>query len=301
MILISNNRLSILAIFLAVIASSCSKPAAEFVLDKEVVDAPALIKFNNTSKKSELYDWDFGDGATSTEISPEHKYLLSGKYKVSLTAKKGKKQSVAEKEIIVNPPHDCLVEMETNLGTMTILLYDKTPQHRDNFIKLAETGYYDGLIFHRVINGFMIQGGDPNSRNAVKGARLGTGGPGYQVPAEFDKTLFHVKGALAAARTGGPTNPEKKSSGSQFYIVQGKPMSEEQLKIYEAQKDIKYDEESKKILTTQGGTPFLDQEYTVYGRVVKGLDIIDKIAAVETNASDRPNNDVVIIKARVVK
>ena len=281
--------------------SSCSKPVAEFVLDEEGIRAPALVKFNNTSKKSESYQWDFGDGTTSDELSPEHKYILSGKYKVTLKAMKGKKESISEKEIIVNPPQDCLVEMETTHGTMTILLYDKTPQHRDNFIKLAETGFYDGLIFHRVINGFMIQGGDPNSRDAKKGARLGTGGPGYQVPAEFDKSLFHVKGALAAARTGGPSNPEKKSSGSQFYIVQGKPISADQLKIYEAQKDIKYDDESREILTNQGGTPFLDQEYTVYGKVVKGLDVIDKIASVETSAADRPLEDVKILRARVVK
>jgi peptidyl-prolyl cis-trans isomerase B (cyclophilin B) len=187
------------------------------------------------------------------------------------------------------------------MGTMTIQLYDVTPKHRDNFITLAEEGYYDGLLFHRVIYGFMAQGGDPNSKDAKPKAGLGSGGPGYQVDAEFNAKYVHTKGALAAARTGGSGNPKKKSSGSQFYIVHGKKVSEGQLNQLEVQKGIKYTEEQRAAYTEQGGTPFLDMEYTVYGMVVKGLDVVDAIAEVKTGKSDRPLEDVKIKSVRVIK
>ncbi|MDH3650389.1 MAG: peptidylprolyl isomerase, partial [Saprospiraceae bacterium] len=173
-------------------------------------------------------------------------------------------------------------------------LYDATPQHRDNFLKLADEGYFDSLLFHRVIPGFMIQGGDPESRNAPAGKRLGTGGPGYQVPAEFDPNLIHRKGALAAARTGGPVNPEKKSSGSQFYIVQGEPIGDNELKLFERRKGFDYGDEARAVYQEIGGTPFLDMDYTVFGEVIEGLEIIDKIASTATNADDRPMDDVIM-------
>ena len=175
---------------------------------------------------------------------------------------------------------------------MIIKLYDETPKHRDNFIKLAEQGYYDGLLFHRVIDGFMIQGGDPKSKDAPTGTPLGSGGPGYQVDAEFNKNLVHIKGALAAARTGGPSNPKKKSSGSQFYIVDGKKISEAQLKAIGQEKGIDYTDEQKRIFAEQGGTPFLDMEYTVFGQVIQGFEVIDEIAKAQKDRRDRPNQDV---------
>ena len=205
---------------------------------------------------------------------------------------KDNKQDTESKQLKIESPQKCYVEIETDYGSMTILLFDATPQHRDNFIKLAEDGYLNGLLFHRVINGFMIQGGDPNSRDAKPGEPLGMGGPGYLIPAEFVDTLIHTKGALAAARTGGPGNPEKKSSGSQFYIVQGKPLSDRELSIVEAQKDIRYTEAQRERYKQLGGTPLLDREYTVFGKVISGLDVIDKIANVATNPSDRPKQDV---------
>lgn len=287
--------------FIVLIAASCAKPLAKFAINADDKKAPSNIVFDNNSEKAESYLWDFGDGNTSTEESPEHKYYLSGKYNVKLVAKKGKKMSETEQEIVIDPPHDCLISMETNQGTMTIRLYDGTPKHRDNFIKLAEQGYYDGLLFHRVIDGFMIQGGDPNSKDAKPGSRLGSGGPGYTVPAEFTDEYAHVKGALAAARTGGPSNPKKASSGSQFYIVHGQKATADVLENMETRKDMKYTEATKKAYINQGGTPFLDQDYTVYGIVEKGLDIVDKIANVETDKSDRPREDVRIIKVRVIK
>lgn len=173
-------------------------------------------------------------------------------------------------------------EISTDYGTMKGILYNETPKHRDNFVKLANEGYYNGTLFHRVIQGFMIQGGDPNSKNAKPGQPLGMGGPGYTVPAEFNTQLIHKKGALAAART---ENPEKASSGSQFYIVQGRPVSATQL-------GANYTEEQKKIYQTIGGTPFLDNNYTVYGEITEGLDVIDKIAAVQKDGNDRPAKDV---------
>jgi peptidyl-prolyl cis-trans isomerase B (cyclophilin B) len=281
--------------------TSCAKPLAKFTLLEEDRKAPTTIIFKNGSEKAESFMWDFGDGNTSTEESPEHKYFLSGKYNVKLVAKKGKKESIMEKELIIEPPQDCLISMETTMGSMTIRLYDETPKHRDNFIKLAESGFYDDLLFHRVIDGFMIQGGDPISKNANKSTRLGSGGPGYTIPAEITDKYAHVKGALSAARLGDNVNPKKNSSGSQFYIVHGRNTSESDLTSNEARKDFQYPEDVKEQYMTNGGTPFLDQEYTVFGIVEKGLDIIDKIAETKVGPNDRPLEDVKILKVRVIK
>ena len=184
-----------------------------------------------------------------------------------------------------------LVKVSTEYGDMVIKLYNETPLHRDNFIKLAKEGFYNGTMFHRVISGFMIQGGDPDTRNAVPNAMYGNGGPGYTVPAEFNKALFHKKGALAAARTGGPSNPQKESSGSQFYIVQGKKYTNLELNTMEQQLGKRMTAEQKEAYMSVGGVPFLDMEYTVYGEVITGLEVIDSIAAVQTQ-SERPIKDV---------
>jgi cyclophilin family peptidyl-prolyl cis-trans isomerase len=246
-----------------------------------------------------------------------------------------------------------IVLIETSMGTIKIRLYDETPQHRDNFLKLVENHYYDSLIFHRVIKGFMIQGGDPESKNAAPGKSLGSGGPGYTIPAEFVyPQRFHKRGALSAARTGDQMNPMKASSGSQFYIVWGDVYSEVQLAGMEDQKKQQamqnyfqslamqrmdsiqkmqtandtaglnklqaeliglteaefkknpakggFTAEQKKAYSTVGGTPHLDGEYTVFGEVVEGLDIVGKIQAVQTGAQDRPVKDITM-KMRVVE
>ncbi len=284
-----------------ILLASCAKPVSSFMVEKNHSHAPSTIKFTNKSTNATKYLWDFGDGKTSEELNPEHRYVLSGKYKVSLTAIKENKNNMSAQDLILDPPHQCLVEMQTNMGNMTIQLYDETPLHRDNFIKLCESGFYSGLLFHRVINGFMLQGGDPDSKNAPAGKRLGVGGPGYTIPAEFVDNLVHVKGALAAARMGDAGNPKKESSGSQFYIVQGKPVSPSQLEMMGMQKGIKYSPEAIETFSTIGGVPFLDKDYTVFGRVIKGLEIIDAIAQVATDGSDRPNADVIIISAKVIK
>ena len=186
---------------------------------------------------------------------------------------------------------DYYVKLSTSYGDMVIKLYNETPKHRDNFLKLVKEGYYNDLLFHKVIKDFMIQGGDPQSKNAGPKQQLGSGGPGYTIPAEFNNNLIHKKGALSAARLGGPSNPQKESSGSQFYIVLGKTFSDAELSQMEL-RGKKYTEEQKKIYREIGGYPPLDNDYTVFGEVISGLDVIDKIAAVKTAPGDRPLQDV---------
>lgn len=238
------------------------------------------------------------------------------------------------------------VKINTSEGEIIVKLYDETPIHRDNFLKLAKEGYYNGTLFHRVIRDFMIQGGDPDSKGAVPNAVLGTGGPGYNIPAEIVyPKLFHKRGALCAARTGDEANPERKSSGSQFYIVWGKTYKEQELKQLEQQMTMiqkqnifnallaqhknevmtlrrnrdrialqelqdrlineteaklketgntSFTEEQKEAYTTIGGTPFLDNQYTVFGEVETGLEVVEKIQSRKTLRHDRPAEDVTI-------
>lgn len=192
-------------------------------------------------------------------------------------------------------PKQEMLLIETDFGNMKVKLYDSTPGHRDNIKKLAKEGYYDGTLFHRVIPGFMIQGGDPDSKGASPTQRLGSGGPGYTTPAEIG--AYHFKGTLAAART---QNPEKNSSGSQFYIVQGKPTTAQQLQSMAAQKGITYSPEDIARYEKHGGAPFLDNEYTVFGEVIEGMEVIDKIAGTQIGNADRPVKDVTM-KVKVVK
>jgi cyclophilin family peptidyl-prolyl cis-trans isomerase len=199
----------------------------------------------------------------------------------------------ARKSTKAMPPR--MAEITTNYGNIVVKLYDSTPLHRDNFIKLVKDGFYDSLLFHRVIDGFMIQGGDPESKNASDSVQLGEGeAPGDHIPAEFNKNYFHKKGALAAARD---DNPQKASSNCQFYIVQGKPYSDTALNMMECQLRndnpvFSFTDQQRRAYNTVGGTPFLDQNYTVFGEVVKGLDVVDKIATLPRDANDRPLQNV---------
>jgi peptidyl-prolyl cis-trans isomerase B (cyclophilin B) len=198
------------------------------------------------------------------------------------------------------------VELYTTAGNIVLRLYDSTPLHRDNFLKLVKAHYYDSVLFHRVIKNFMIQSGDPNSKTAMAGQPLGNGGPGYMVPAEFRPSLFHKKGVLAAARNGDDVNPEKQSSASQFYIVQGRKFTDRELDSIEVVrlKGYKLPVEHREVYKTIGGTPQLDQNYTVFGEVIKGLDVVDSIASTATSKGidkDRPLQDIRILKARLVK
>ena len=185
------------------------------------------------------------------------------------------------------------VVIETTYGNIKIKLYDETPFHKENFLKLVSEKLYDDQIFHRVINNFMIQAGDPKSKDAKPDQPLGYGDLGYTIPAEFNKNLFHKKGALAAARQPDNVNPDKESSASQFYIVHGKVYSNKELDLMEQRGvHIKFTEEQRKIYISVGGTPHLDYSYTVFGEVTEGIDIVDKIAFVKTDKRDRPLNDI---------
>ena len=243
---------------------------------------------------------------------------------------------------------DTLVVITTSYGVIKLKLYEETPLHRHNFLKLAQTGFYDSLLFHRVIKGFMVQGGDPDSKNAEPGEMLGNGDVGYTIPAEFVSKYYHKKGALCAARQGDDVNPQKASSGCQFYIVQGKKFTEMDMVTVESRmlnqtkqsliwkylgmpentglrnrfiahqqtrntdslnailaviepivaqemlvnKPYTYTDEQKKMYSTIGGTPHLDGGYTVFGEVVEGLEVVDKIAEAEVNGGSRPLNDI---------
>ncbi|MBN1790866.1 MAG: peptidylprolyl isomerase [Bacteroidales bacterium] len=193
-----------------------------------------------------------------------------------------------------------IVILQTSLGDIKIKLYDETPKHKENFIKLVQQGYYNGLLFHRVIPSFMVQAGDPNSRNARPGQPLGDGGPNYTIPAEFNAQYFHKKGAVAAARKGDDINPNKESSGSQFYIVQGRTLTAGQLAgLEKSAKHLPFTPEQLDAYSTQGGTPHLDNAYTVFGEVIEGMEVVDLISAVKTNERNRPFTDVKILKAYI--
>lgn len=250
-----------------------------------------------------------------------------------------------------NDSNNVRVDIETTMGDIQVMLYNDTPKHRDNFIKLVKEGYYNGTLFHRVINEFMVQAGDPESKNAPAGKQLGGGDPGYTIEAEFVYPKhFHKKGALAAARTGDEVNPERRSSGSQFYIVTGKAYNDNQLNQMEMQmkkmqqqaifdslaaqhrdsimnmrrnrdqaglqklqeelvaitmkeaskNPAKLTPEQREAYKTIGGTPHLDGQYTVFGEVTEGMDVVEKIQKAETLPGDRPKEDIKIIKMSIV-
>lgn len=284
--------------------------------------------------------------------------LLAGSVAVAaivggaVTLNKSRSSSKNIKEMTKqNKPGDVLVEIKTTEGDLTVRLFGDTPRHRDNFVKLAKEGYYNGVLFHRVINEFMVQTGDPDSKTAPAGKTLGSGGPGYDIEAEIVyPTHFHKRGALAAARQGDQVNPERRSSGSQFYIVTGKAYNDSTLNQMERQLQMmqkqnifndlarehrdsimtlrrnrdqaglqalqdelvaitekkaaeaptRLTSQQREAYTTTGGTPHLDNQYTVFGEVVDGMDVIDKIEKVETDSHDRPLKDVKILSMRVL-
>ena len=212
--------------------------------------------------------------------------------------KDAQQQAVAEQQVKQN--NNTMILLETTMGNIKMELFDDTPVHTNNFKKLVEQGFYDGVLFHRVIEGFMIQTGEPESKTAKPGDRLGAGGPGYTIPAEIIPAHYHRRGAVAAARTGDQGNPMRRSSGSQFYIVHGKATSADQLKAY-SRYGFEFSDEQLDVYATVGGAPTLDAQYTVFGQVVDGMDVVDKIATAEKDAADRPKTDIKIIKASIIK
>jgi cyclophilin family peptidyl-prolyl cis-trans isomerase len=190
------------------------------------------------------------------------------------------------------------IKIETNYGVIILKLYDNTPLHTANLVKLCKEHYFDSTLFHRVIPSFVIQGGDPDSKHAGPEKQLGDGDLSYLVPAEINAVNYHKRGALGMARD---NNPEKKSSACQFYIVVGKVVTEEQLNTISTKTNRVFSAEQKKVYTTLGGTPFLDGNYTVFGEVTKGMEVVDTIAQLARNAADRPNVDVRMLKVRVLR
>ncbi|MBR5803353.1 MAG: peptidylprolyl isomerase [Bacteroidaceae bacterium] len=200
------------------------------------------------------------------------------------------------------------VLFETSAGDFRVALYNETPLHRDNFIKLVDEGFYDSLLIHRTILGFMVQMGDPNSRHAKSGELLGGGKPAYTIPAEIRfPTLFHRRGALSMAREPDDINPEMASSGSQFFIVTGRPYMPQDLKPIEARVHAvtegayRYTDKVRQVYQDYGGAPHLDGQYTVFGHVVDGMKIINQIQMVPTDENDRPEEDIRIIRATIIK
>lgn len=274
---------------------------------------------------------------------------------VAFTAKgynqdKNQKENAMSLENTSAPISEPIVEIKTTMGDIVVKLYNDTPLHRDNFLKLVKEGYYDGVLFHRVIDNFMVQTGDPDSKDAPKGKMLGAGSPDYMIEAEIEYPQhYHKYGAIAAARTGDDINPERRSSGSQFYIVTGRRITEaqlqnlanqsvmpqrqelfrklagehaEQIKEWQAvgnqealenlqqqliervEKEIPDPVLSDKMIedyTTLGGTPHLDAQYTVFGEVLKGMDVVEKIQKAETDSYDRPLEDIKIISVKLLK
>ncbi|MEM7573018.1 MAG: peptidylprolyl isomerase [Bacteroidota bacterium] len=182
------------------------------------------------------------------------------------------------------------VLITTSLGDIKVMLYDDTPEHRDNFLKLVEDEFYNGTLFHRVIPGFMIQGGDPTSKGAAPGTNLGNGGPGYTMEEEIGKP--HIRGTLAAARSPDSSNPQRRSNGSQFFIVTGQRQTDQSLDRWQGMHNIQYNEAQRELYKTYGGRPDLDTQYTVFGEVVAGIEVADAITAVQRNSADRPVQDV---------
>lgn len=259
-----------------------------FEVPTQRLSAPVTVSFKAPEKGFDRFEWDFGDGSVADRPNSNHRYAQSGNYEVRLTAYRKRRATVFVQRLQIFPPETCLVEIETTHGVMVAELSAGTPLHRDNFLKLASEGYYDDLLFHRVIRGFVIQGGDPNSRKAAPGEILGHGASSRMIPAEIRDSLVHLRGALAAART---ANPEKKSNGSQFYIVHGRPVSDADLTQIENARNFRYRPELRAAYLQYGGAPQLDMEYTVFGRIVEGMEVLDKIAELPTDANERPLTD----------
>jgi len=273
----------------------CTTPIAGFDYQQIAYRVPATVTFENSSQNATEYSWLVDNKEVSSEEHLTHTFLSSGRHTIELQAFDGTKIVTTKQEIIVAPSEDCLVEIETTQGNLIVTLDESTPLHLDNFSTLVESGFYKGLIFHRVIENFMIQGGGNEHRSS---------GKRYPDPRtvsqEINPDLPHYRGALAAARMPDDMNPEKASSGSQFYIVDGRDISATKMEKIQSDKLFNYTEEQKNKYLEVGGAPQLDGEYTVFGYLLIGFDVLDRIAEATTDAYDKPLQEIKITNTRFI-
>ena len=270
--------------------SSCAGPVAGFAVNEQ----PAfmqIVHFSNESDNADSFRWYVNDSLASKNADMETRFLSSGRHNIKLVAESEGKENSISKDVFVSQAERCHFVIRTTLGDLVVALYEETPLHLKNFVELVESGFYKDIDFHRIIQGFMVQAGETNN-------------PRYltrnEIPAEINKQLIHVKGALAAARMPDEMNPEKMSSATQFYIVQGRELNRDVILNYGSEKLIDYTDDQISSYLEFGGTPQLDGEYTVFGYLVSGFDVLDKIAGVSTDANDRPIEKVQILEIKEI-
>ncbi len=254
---------------------------------------PAHIVLENKSKNATDYNWKLDGEEISSSEDLDYYIKESGRYTLELSASKGSNSAQKTQEIFVNPSAECTVLMSTSEGDMIFVLSEETIGHLTNFVNLVETGFYKGLLFHRVIDGFMIQGGDNKTRSG--GKRYDEPGP---ISHEIESSTPHFRGVLAAARMPDDINPDKNSSGSQFYIVDGRDYTEEKILKVQANKIADYAKEDIQTYVEKGGSPQLDGEYTVFGKMISGFEVLDKIASMPTDKYDKPLDEIKILDVR---
>jgi len=289
-------KISIFSTILCLSLLQCAYPVAHFEVDSTNLSAPAVVRTKNTSRNATSYEWRLNDVLITDASNFTHTFLESGIFKLQLIASKGTKQNDFSEIIEVKAPERCQVYMNTSKGSMIFELSEATPGHLSNFVSLIENGYYIDLAFHRVLDGFVIQIGDQKTRLdpsiIISHEEV--------IPQEISAGLIHLRGALAAARMPDEINPEKASSGSQFYIVDGHNLTLDDIKNYEATKQLNYTEDQINSYLKQGGSPQLDQEYTVFGYMKSGFDVLELISQVSTDQKDKPLEDVRILEMRII-
>lgn len=281
-------------ILLFLLATACSKPVANFLVEGNNL-LPSQVSLINKSSNADSYIWKVNGEIIGNEEHAEFCFFESGLQEIELTAVKGSKTNLYSQKFYTEATSACLVLMRTNYGDLILSLSENTPQHLNNFVELVNQNFYTDVPFHRVIDGFMIQGGDQKLRKTpFKGGLIN------EVPHEIGTDMYHVRGALSAARMPDNVNPEKKSSGSQFYIVDGTAVDIERLKDIESSQLLNYTDDQIDNYLKNGGAPQLDGEYTVFGHLVEGYDVLDAISKVETDERDKPLKDVIIIEAKML-
>jgi len=276
------------------LATACSKPVANFLVEGDT-QLTSTIAFTNNSSNAEKYIWKVNNEIVSEEKNLEYSFYESGRHSIQLTASKGNKSSSEISEVIIEPSSTCLVLLKTNYGNMVFTLNEETPSHLTNFVEMVNNGYYEGIVFHRVIDGFMIQGGDASLRQTKYNGIIPS-----VLSHEINNSQYHTRGSLAAARMPDNINPDKNSSSTQFYIVDGRSVDEDKLKDTESSKLINYTDNQIADYLKNGGAPQLDGEYTVFGSMLDGFEVLESISIVKTNEKDKPLEDVIILEAKIL-